>query len=651
MTMAPSPWGLGDRGSRFSCLGGLEAVPSLDLDLDEGHVACKVALDAMDEETAGRPPSPAVREQSCSDAERLQLFWADAGFPSPASRVWERGSSSTSGEPSFVSSVCRERLVEVTGSLRQGAISSPTGIRLSRPSSLMRPWRGPLPPRRQTPPPVLGMFMKGLVVEKTGGVASTSSPTEEGTEAQEAEAAVSVDHASAAEDSGTLHAIRAHGLKHGPVRCAAWDHLAERRVVLLALGSRPPQATPQVPGGGPTLGQGVAFPRGSAPMFPAPNFAAGPYPPQLQIPLRPLQPPSRQMGPPVYFAPTAQHMQQFQAPGFVPQQAQQQGPPQLMQFQQPVVPPFAAAPQPTVRSKRKKKKPVPQGQLPQQPPQQHVLAQVAGFTQGEQQQAALQQYMTPDASSMAAQSQVANMDVDASQSAPPMNNGKSVSLSHGACVAITPYNANPRTPRGIAIVERVRRLSPQLVRATVEVQIGEEVAVHRAGSAERDVRMGDTEFVACVNEVLGEAARAGDTFADAGVDSAMVVAALAAGAVVGQQLGRTAPDAPSVGEAREAGHAGGVLMADRDAVYSSSHCGRGSGVGCYITSTDPDCVFFTDPGCVSFTGPSCVSFTDSGCCTFDDPGDRGRGLTILHASTEGIGDGGWCGDPAYHCML
>jgi hypothetical protein len=161
------------------------------------------------------------------------------------------------------------------------------------------------------------------------------------------------------------------------------------------------------------------------------------------------------------------------------------------------------------------------------------------------------------------------------------HDGKSVSLSHGAGMAITPYNANPRTPRGIAIVERVRRLSPQLVRATVEVQIGEEVVVHHAGSAERDVRVGDTEVVACVREVLGEAACAGDTFAEAGVDSAMAAAALATGTAVGPQLGCTAPAAPSGGEAREARHVGGVLVADRGVYVSSPPVGVVIGVAAH----------------------------------------------------------------------
>jgi hypothetical protein len=38
-----------------------------------------------------------------------------------------------------------------------------------------------------------------------------------------------------------------------------------------------------------------------------------------------------------------------------------------------------------------------------------------------------------------------------------------VAASTVLCLVITPYNANPRTPRGMEIVERVRRVSPQLV--------------------------------------------------------------------------------------------------------------------------------------------------------------------------------------------
>ncbi|KAM0924533.1 hypothetical protein ACQ4PT_004808 [Festuca glaucescens] len=78
-------------------------------------------------------------------------------------------------------------------------------------------------------------------------------------------------------------------------------------------------------------------------------------------------------------------------------------------------------------------------------------------------------------------------------------------------------------------------------------------------------------------------------------------------------------------------------------VYPSPHCGRGSGFGYYITSTDHGYAFFTDTGYISFTDHSCVSFTDSGCVSFTnfgDPGDRGCGPSTLHASTEGVDDGG-----------
>ncbi|KAM0895588.1 hypothetical protein ACQ4PT_023744 [Festuca glaucescens] len=82
------------------------------------------------------------------------------------------------------------------------------------------------------------------------------------------------------------------------------------------------------------------------------------------------------------------------------------------------------------------------------------------------------------------------MDVDASHSAPSSNNGESVAHSHGLCVETTPYNANPRTPRGIEIVERVRRLSLQLVRdvascsshVAVDVPPCVEVRSHHVGA-------------------------------------------------------------------------------------------------------------------------------------------------------------------------
>ena len=60
-------------------------------------------------------------------------------------------------------------------------------------------------------------------------------------------------------------------------------------------------------------------------------------------------------------------------------------------------------------------------------------------------------------------SQISNMEVDANA-----NHGKTVAANDSSNVqrvmAITPYNSNPQTPWGIAIVERIRRSSPGLVR-------------------------------------------------------------------------------------------------------------------------------------------------------------------------------------------
>jgi hypothetical protein len=57
-------------------------------------------------------------------------------------------------------------------------------------------------------------------------------------------------------------------------------------------------------------------------------------------------------------------------------------------------------------------------------------------------------------------SEVSNMDVDTSLPPSLANKGKSVAASTVFCSVITPYNANSRIPRGLEIVERVRRLSP-----------------------------------------------------------------------------------------------------------------------------------------------------------------------------------------------
>jgi hypothetical protein len=59
--------------------------------------------------------------------------------------------------------------------------------------------------------------------------------------------------------------------------------------------------------------------------------------------------------------------------------------------------------------------------------------------------------------------ETSNMEVDSSAPSSSHGQGKSVPVSHVLCPAITPYNASPKTPRGKEIVDRIRRVSPQLV--------------------------------------------------------------------------------------------------------------------------------------------------------------------------------------------
>ena len=157
LTLAPSAWSTA--GSRFSCLGGLAAEMSGDLDLDVEHIAVRSALEAMEavrSSPGGSPPA------GLSDEDIRQQFWVDAGFPMPASRFWERSASPSSGECSDGVVACRSPArIEPVASLwgrGRGAFSSPVGLRIARPPPRMGPWRGPLPPRRSSPWPVLATF-------------------------------------------------------------------------------------------------------------------------------------------------------------------------------------------------------------------------------------------------------------------------------------------------------------------------------------------------------------------------------------------------------------------------------------------------------------------------------------------------------------
>jgi hypothetical protein len=56
--------------------------------------------------------------------------------------------------------------------------------------------------------------------------------------------------------------------------------------------------------------------------------------------------------------------------------------------------------------------------------------------------------------------ETSNMEVDTSHPSVSGSKGKTVVAAPVLCNAITPYNADPRTPKGIEIVERIRRVPP-----------------------------------------------------------------------------------------------------------------------------------------------------------------------------------------------
>ena len=84
-------------------------------ELDEAHVSVQVALDPIDAEVPRRSESSIPRRAQRTEAELRQEFWADAGFPTPKSRFWERGSPSSEGENSNGANVCRSPPFVETG--------------------------------------------------------------------------------------------------------------------------------------------------------------------------------------------------------------------------------------------------------------------------------------------------------------------------------------------------------------------------------------------------------------------------------------------------------------------------------------------------------------------------------------------------------
>jgi hypothetical protein len=154
-----SPVGL---GSRFGVLG--DDLSGSDAEEING-IPFQVASQVLEEdaEVFGGGWTPVTRKKR-SKAETVADFWHEISYPTSASRLWEgsRRSVSSSGEQAHF---CRSAgAVERPGataastpavSLKRGSASSPMGVCLAR-GSQMGPWRGPLPRRRISPPPILG---------------------------------------------------------------------------------------------------------------------------------------------------------------------------------------------------------------------------------------------------------------------------------------------------------------------------------------------------------------------------------------------------------------------------------------------------------------------------------------------------------------
>ena len=145
--LSPASCTLGSTGSRFCTL-----------DSEDGSDAEKMAIEAAEEvlkdgwevsrDDVCRPPK--------SDEDIAKEFWTDIGFPTPASRVWEKSPPSLSVNKGTSSAfVCRADSTSSTDEDASSSSSGSTGGRCGGGSSpqaralrrlpLRMGWRGPIP--------------------------------------------------------------------------------------------------------------------------------------------------------------------------------------------------------------------------------------------------------------------------------------------------------------------------------------------------------------------------------------------------------------------------------------------------------------------------------------------------------------------------
>ena len=136
-------------GSRFDPIGEVSD------DEDEISVAEEVVWRGLDD-VPHVLPLRNVNGQG--DGEHLDEFWSKIGYPTAASRSWERKTAAATSGGQRARSSSPTRTVKPAGGGRP-ASSSPPVFRLPKPPMKMKAWKGPLPPRRITPPAMFADFV------------------------------------------------------------------------------------------------------------------------------------------------------------------------------------------------------------------------------------------------------------------------------------------------------------------------------------------------------------------------------------------------------------------------------------------------------------------------------------------------------------
>nr|XP_051228973.1 uncharacterized protein LOC127346741 [Lolium perenne] len=345
-------------------------VPLEDLDVeDECSVAEEVAWAGLQDE-----PEVLPIDKDLDRAALLEDFWDKIGFPVASARTWERRASPLAVAVPRARSSSPPRLEPAK--FRRAISSSPPGMRIPRQSVRLKGWRGPLPPKRFTPPAVFGDFLDAAVKGARRTIGNASPPA--------SDAVIPPRHATAAShpssppplppDRRPRSSPSSASLERAPLcrsfvdvvsKGAAGPMAGPPRSVPPGIAPAPPvPARPQVAASA-SAGGGYQGPPGfqgwpqGALMPPAPAAQPRPQvgfrPPQPRIPTTPFMPQQQPPYPPQQQYPQyppQQQYAQFQGQFFPSTNPTQQ--PVVSQIPQQVNPPA----QPGQQKKRRKKKPV-----------------------------------------------------------------------------------------------------------------------------------------------------------------------------------------------------------------------------------------------------------------------------------------------------